>query len=80
MGAKKEEGASAFSVVPTDRTRGNGHELKHRLHLNTRNTSVHSGWSNSGIGCLGCCGVSLLGDIQKLSGHGPGQPALGGHA
>ena len=25
----------------------------------------------------GGCGISLLGDIQKLSGHGPGQSALG---
>lgn len=25
-------------------------------------------------------GVSLLGDVQKLSGRGPGQPALGGSA
>ncbi|KAK4818675.1 hypothetical protein QYF61_017420 [Mycteria americana] len=24
-----------------------------------------------------CCGVSILGDIQKLSGHGPGQLAAG---
>lgn len=24
------------------------------------------------------CGI-LCGDLQKLPGHGPGQPALGGH-
>ena len=23
------------------------------------------------------CGISILGDTQKLSGHGPGQPTLG---
>lgn len=23
------------------------------------------------------CGISLLGDLQKLLGHGPGQPAVG---
>lgn len=24
-----------------------------------------------------CCGVSTLGDVQNLTGHGPGPPALG---
>lgn len=27
---------------------------------------------------LRTCGVSILGDIEKLSGHSPGQPALDG--
>jgi len=54
--------------VPSDRTRGNRHKLKHsKFQLNTRkNFFAQRG-----------CGFSFSGDIQNPPGQGPVQSALG---
>lgn len=78
-GGCKEDGARLLSDVPSDRTRGNEHKLKHRSfplnirkHFLTMRITKHC---HSLIGQKGC-GVSTFADIQKSSGHSSGQLAL----
>jgi len=78
-GGCQEDGARLSSVVPSDRTRGNGHKLKHRkFQLNMRKNfftlRVMEHWNRMP---RRSCGVSFSGDIQDLPGQGPVQPSLG---
>jgi len=64
--------------VPSDRTRGNRHKLKpKKFQLNMRKNfftlRVTEHWNRLPRGV----GVSFSGDIQKLPGQGPMQPAPG---
>ena len=75
-----EEGrAGLFSMVSTDRTRGNVHKVnRRRFYLIIRNPffTVRVGKALAQDAQRGC-GVSILGGIQKLSGHCPGHVVSG---
>jgi len=79
---RKENEARLFSVVASARTRGNGHTLKHRrfpLNIRKRFFTVRVTEYRHKLP-REVVGVSLFGNIQKLCGHSPRQPALGGPA
>lgn len=71
----KEDEARLISVEPSDRARGNGQKLKHRkLHLNIMKHFFYcEGGQVLAQAAHEDCGVSVLGNIQKPPGHGPGQ-------
>jgi len=78
-GGCQEDVAKLFSVVPSNRTRGNGHKLEHRkVHLNMRKNffplRVTEHWNRLPREVVD---VSFSGDIQDPPGPGAVQPAVG---
>lgn len=68
--AAKEDGARLCSFVPSEKTRGDGHQLKHRMvHLNVRKLFRLWGWLNP----------ERVWSLPPWK-HGTRQPALGGLA
>jgi len=71
QGGCQEDRARLFSVVPSDRTRGNGHKMKQRKFHHSMDDGALEQVAQRG------CGISFSGDIQDLPGRGPVQPAVG---
>ena len=79
QGVHQEDGARLFSVVPSDRTKGQWAQTEAQEVLSEHEEEL---LPSEGDGALeqvaqGGCGVSFSGDIQDPPGQVPVQPAVG---
>lgn len=65
-------------IMPSERNRGKSYKLKHRrFSENIRERCCHCESDQALVQIVQSgCGVSILGDSQKLPGYGPEQPAV----
>lgn len=71
-----EDRDKLFSVVSRGKTKGNKHKLKHKkFHVNFLTVSVTK-HRHSFCRKIVELEIFSAGDIQRHSGHGPGQPGL----
>ena len=74
----QEDGARLFSVVPSNRTRGNRHKWKHRkFQVNEEKCVYFESDRAVEQAAQEGCGVSFSGGLQNPPEHDPVQPALG---
>lgn len=75
--------ARFFPVMPSDSKRNNRHKLKcWKCSLNMNNINNTSSWGVEGGQTLEKvvqtgCGITILGDIENLTGHSSEQPGVG---
>lgn len=77
-GAKKME-PDYLQVVTRDRTKANGHKVKHRKYSMNIRRHFCTGQIMTQL-AHGVCSISIPEDIQELPGHSYGQVDLGGSA
>lgn len=74
----KEDGVRLLSVVSSDGTRHSGQTERQEFLSEHQDIGFLHGESDQALAQVvqRTCGVSILGDIEKLSGYSPGQLAL----
>lgn len=78
-GGYKGDRPRLFSVMPSERTRVNGHKLEQKRLSEHKKMLFYCEGDGAPAEVAQRGVVSLLGDIQRPSGHGPGQLAVGDH-